>query len=229
MRIMPPRRLLPSLLCGIVLLSPPLPAMAQGCLGLPERPNTGAVGIGAGHQGDGQRIGVWGSLNAAGKFGLLAGVGFGEMDSFATGGYEARGMVTVPVFGAKNVCVFAEYEQAHQGFRRAMGMTRGDLTDYWIHFGYGVSGDLGRLAGLVFTLHLAPEVILRRTHIRGRSTHVEPEVHVLEHSRVWGDWYLGGRGMVSVRHSRYSFTWGLQNRPRSRSDLHWFLRIGYSI
>jgi hypothetical protein len=108
-------------------------------------------------------------------------------------------------------------------------MTRGDLTDYWIHLGPAVSRNIGHLAGHIFTLHLAPELILRRTHIAGRSTHVDSEVYVLQHIRVWGDWYLGGRGMMSVRHSRYSISWGLQNRPRIWSDLHWFLRVGFPI
>jgi len=218
------------LVYGVGLLSCPLALNAQDCLGLSPEPNSGGFGVGIGHQGDGHRVGLWANANVAGRFGLLAGVGWGSIDSFAEGGYELRGLLALPLSKTStNVCVFGEYEQAHEPFRRALGMTRGDLTEYWIHFGYAVAGDIGRLAGFGLTLHVAPEVILRRTHIRGRVVHTEPEVHVLEHIRVWGDWYLGGRAMISARHSRFHLSWGLQNRPRIWSDLHWFFRLGFPI
>ena len=218
------------LVFGAALLFCPLGLTAQDCLGLSPEPNSGGLEVGLGHQGDGQRVGVWANANIAGRFGLLAGVGWGSIDSFAEGGYEVRGLLAVPLFkNSTNVCLFGEYEQSHETFRKALGMTHGELTDYWIHFGYAVSGELGRVTGFGFTLHVAPEVILRRTHFRGRATYTDPDVHVLEHIRVWGDWYLGGRAMISARHSRFHLTWGLQNRPRIWSDLHWFFRLGFPL
>jgi len=218
------------LVCGVVFLSCPIFLHAQDCLGLSPDPNSGGLEVGLGHQGDGQRVGLWANANIAGRFGLLAGVGWGSIDSFGESGYEAKGLLAVPLFkNSTNVCVFGEYEQANTPFRRALGMTSGDLTETWIHFGYAVSGDIGRVAGFGFTLHVAPELILRRTHIRGRVVHTEPEVHVLEHIRVWGDWYLGGRAMMSARHSKYHVSWGLQNRPRIWSDLHLFFRLGFRL
>jgi len=215
---------------GIALLLCPMTLNAQDCLGLSPEPNSGGLEFELGHQGDGQRVGASVNGNIANRVGVRFGVGWGAIDSFAEGGYEARGLLAVPLFkNFTNVCAFGEYEQAHESFREALGMTSGDLTDYWIHLGYAVGGDIGRLAGLGFTVHVAPEVILRRTHIRGRVTYTEPEVHVLEHIRVWGDWYLGGRAMISARHSKYHLSWGLQNRPRIWSDLHWFFRLGFRL
>ncbi len=205
-------------------------ALAQECLALTPTINSGAVEVGVGHQSGGHRVGFQANANVAGKFGFAAGVGVGTLDSFAESGYEARGLLAIPLSqNSPNICVYGEYEQAQESFRSAMGMTHGNLTDYWFHLGYAVSENIGRQAGMVFSLHLAPELILRRTHIRGRSTHIEPEVHVLEHLRVWGDWYFGGRAMVSVRHSRFHLTGGVQNRPRKWADLHIFLRLGFPL
>ena len=56
---------------------------AQTCLGLSPEPNSGGFEIGLGHQGDGQRVGLWANVNIAGRVGLLAGAGWGTIDSFA--------------------------------------------------------------------------------------------------------------------------------------------------
>jgi len=215
---------------GVALLFCPLSLKAQGCLGLSPEPNSGGLDVELGHQGDGQRVGASVNANIAGRVGMRIGMRWGALSSFAEGGYEARGLLAIPLFkNATNVCVFGEYEQSHDPFVRALGMNTGHVTDYWIHLGYAVAGDIGRLAGVRLTLNVAPELILRRTHIRGRVVYTEPDVHVMEHVRVWGDWYLGGRAMISARYSKYNLSWGLQNRPRIWSDLHWFFRLGFRL
>jgi len=217
-----------SLALGAGLLSYPLALSAQECLGLAPEPNSGGVEVGIGHQGDGYSVGMAAYANIADRIGVLGGASWGAMDDWAQSGSEFRGLVAVPL-SSTQICAFGEYERAEEPFRAALGMTWGEVRERWVHFGLAFAGDLGQTLSLRWTWHAAPEVILRRTGVWGRTTYTEPEVYVEEDLREWGGTYLGGRAMISARHSRVQVSWGLQNRPRIWSDLHWFFRLGFPL
>lgn len=214
----------------VLLLGLPERGSAQVCLGLSPEPNSMGIETGIVGQNDGYRFGGWANANVAGRVGVLIGASGGDLDAFSKAGSEVRALLALVVSRtSSNTCLFGEYEGGSERFRDAFGMTRGDYSERWIRFGFALGGNLWSREAIGLTWHAAPEIILRSTRLKGRTTYWEPELYVLETTKGQASSHLGGRVLVVARLARIHLSLSAKNRPRFSSDLQWAIHLGFPL